>query len=97
MKPQPLDRLTVDSKDYIYRDGNWTTPTGYTVPTAHGQLLTMTFFERFGRTPCMPEVAPAPGKATKIRSVVAKPSTPKAPARKVSGARRAPAAGASMR
>jgi hypothetical protein len=97
MKPPPLDQLTVDSKDYIYRDGNWTTPSGYTVPTAHGQQLTMTFFERFGRTPAMPEVAapkPAP-KAARARAVAAKPAAPKAPGRKV--AARSPAAGASMR
>lgn len=92
MKLPSLDQLTVDSKDYIYRDGNWTTPSGYCVSTAYGQQLTMTFYERFGRAPTTPE-APAlkPGRKLSAKATVVG-------TRKVgAGARRAPAARATMR
>jgi len=63
MKLNPLDQLNVAGKDYIYRDGNWTTPSGMCVPTAYGQTLTLAFYQKFGRGPCMAK--PEPVKRTR--------------------------------
>ena len=54
------DQLTVDSKDYVYRDGYWTTPTGYRVSTSQGQLLTVAFYHRNGRVPGASVPVPVP-------------------------------------
>ena len=75
MDSNVLDQLTVEGKKYIYLDGAWTTPAGYRVPTAYGQSLTMTFYERAGRGPISPKEElppPAPkGRAAKAALVQA--------------------------
>ena len=63
MKLNSLDQLTAEGKAYIYRDGNWTTPSGMCVPTAYAQTLTLAFYQKFGRGPCMPK--PEPVKRTR--------------------------------
>jgi hypothetical protein len=61
MKLQPTDRVTLDSKEYVYRDGYWTTPVGYRVSTSQGQQLTCAFHQRHGRLPSYPPPAPVRG------------------------------------
>jgi hypothetical protein len=48
------DQWTEGPESYVYRDGNWTTPTGYCLNTARGHELTMKFYERHGRVPFSP-------------------------------------------
>jgi hypothetical protein len=81
-----LDQLTVDRQQYFYRDGSWTTPAGLCVSTSQGQALTMEFYQRFGRGPCMPVsvgTAPTVPKPRRVKLVAAKPKTAKAGGHKI--------------
>ena len=59
---KPSDRVTMDSKEYIYWDGYWTTQTGYRVSTSQGQELTCAFHRRHGRLPSYPPPPPRSGR-----------------------------------
>ena len=78
------DELTDDGLHYMYRDGSWTTPTGYRVSTAHNQSLTMKFYERNGRPPTQPLLATAKSvtKAGTARTAALRAAVERARARK---------------
>ena len=74
-QPKP-DQLTEAGEHYTYRDGEWTTNTGYCVSTSYGHALTLKFYEQHGRSPaCEPTAATPRGrsvKSTKARAPVAR-------------------------
>ena len=81
-----LDQLTVDRQQYFYRDGSWTTPAGMCVSTSYGQVLTLEFYQRFGRAPSMPApvaTAPAAPKPRRVKVVAAKTKTGKSAGHKI--------------